>query len=131
MVMRVFSGKVHMCDVGHPAGFRDLEGRHLATGDIVALFTGTGASAVSYGLTVVVRDQFTSYSDGTVIEKTEPGECFVMGIKSVDLTLPDEGSEEDDPAASLYWKVWKVKDHTDVIEGEHWKAYGFSFRDAA
>lgn len=36
-----------------------------------------------------------------------------MGIKDANMTE---------------WKVIKVKDHSDCIDGEHWKAFGISYR---
>lgn len=116
-VTYVMSGKCRLCTTGHPAGFRDLEGKPLFTGDIVAIFTDGGDGAKeAHSLTAVVRDQFASFSDGTFIARDEPGDCFVMGIKSVPM---------DDPG---HWRVWKLKDHRDVIPGEHWTAYGFSYQ---
>ena len=39
-----------------------------------------------------------------------------MGIKDVDLSTED-------------WRVEIVKKYTDVIDGEHWKEFGFNYKD--
>lgn len=113
----VLSGKCRLCTIGFDAKVKDWAGKPLFTGDIVAVFTERGDGVENFsGLTAVVRDEFTSYSDGTVVPRADVGDCYVMGIKSVPLDAPGE------------WRVAKVKDHRDVIPGEHWTAYGFSYQ---
>ena len=114
-MMLVYSGKCRLCETGKAVGFRDMEGKELSTGDIVAIWSERGPSPV---LTVVVSDQFESFSDGSHEENESP-EYFVMGLKSVNLA--------DEPG---YWRVFKLKDHADVIDGEHWSAWGFSFKSS-
>jgi hypothetical protein len=65
---------------------------------------------------VVIRDEYRSFSGGAHLPVDEPGDPFVMGIKSV--PLEDTGE----------WRVLKVKDFSDVVPGEHWREYGFSYQ---
>lgn len=71
------------------------------------------------GLSVVVSDMYESYADGTHSVVNQPGVCFVMGIRNIDFMGED----------SENWMVKKVKSHKDVIDGEHWTAYGFNYKD--
>ncbi len=118
--MHVYSGNCRLCDVGVGTGFKDLGGKPLNTGDIVVTFTENDLG-VQYlgGLTVVVSDQYQSYSDGTHRLKDGEPEFFVMGIRSVDL---------DEAGA---WKVQKLKGFESVVAGENWPDYGFRFAVAA
>jgi hypothetical protein len=99
MAFAVYSGKVRLCAVGVPVQATDYADKPLFTGDIVCIDTPSSHSRPT--LTVVVAD-----GDGP----------FVMGIKSVPMDAPGE------------WNIWKLKDHRDVVDGEHWKAWGFNFK---
>lgn len=116
----VYSGDCRLCDVGHETGFRDCNGNNLRTGDIVITYIvdQVGFSNLG-GLTVVVSDQYQSYSDGTHKEKEGELEFFVMGIKCIDVN--EDGS----------WRVMRVKEYEFAIDGEHWRDYGFSFQASA
>jgi hypothetical protein len=117
-MMYVYSGECRLCDVGVYSGFSDAAGIPLSTGDIVLTYTENemGCRFVG-GLSVVVSDQYTTFSGGRHEIKNGDVEFFVMGVRGVDLiNAPGE------------WKVHLVKSHEDVINGEHWKDYGFSFR---
>lgn len=117
--MYIYSGKCRFCTVGLPTGIYDARGELLFTGDIVLIYSANELE-VSYlpdSLTVVIDKQYTSYSDGTHIPVDGPTKPFVMGIASVDLASDPE------------WFCIKVKDHKDVVHGEHWRAYGFNFRE--
>lgn len=112
--MFVYSGDCRLGTVGDVTPFSDMFGNALFVGDIVITLTDNHMTGQ---LTAVVSDEFTSYSNGTHKIKEGPVEPFVMGIKSVDLATPGT------------WSVMKLKDHSDVISGEHWQAYGFNFRN--
>ena len=115
--MYVYSGDVRLCKVGADTEFRDLHNNLLRTGDIVVSWCRDGHTVT--GLSVVVRDEFNCYFGQEPIPLDEPGEPFVMGLKTANITEPDtEG----------FWQVMRVKRAEDVIDGEHWKDYGFSFR---
>ena len=124
--LRVFSGKCCLCDVGHEVNAKDYMGEPIHTGDIVMIWHGEYIDTESEcwypagGLTVVVNDQYSSVGDGrTIIHREKEGQPdpFVMGIK---------GCGFNDPS----WQVHIVKKHSDVIDGEHWPAYGFSYQKA-
>lgn len=113
-MLYLYSGKCRLGTVGQPTRFVDASGNSLFVGDIVVV-TDDDFGIIS--LTAVVSDEFTTYSNGLHIIKDGPVEHFVMGIKGVDLDSPGT------------WTVRKVKDHSDVISGEHWESYGFSYKD--
>lgn len=126
-VLAVFSGKCLMALCGTDTGFKDMRGQPLLTGDIVCIFTvreyaqdgETWAEMYPNGLTAVVSDEWTSYSDGTHQRKDGSPEFFVMGIKNVPLDGPG------------VWRVMKVKGHEDVVSGEHWRSFGFNYAPAS
>jgi hypothetical protein len=114
----VYSGECRLCTVGIPTGLSDVLGRLLHTGDIVLTYKEGEDGVEFFGdLTVVVCNQYNSYTDGTHVLLDGPMEFFAMGIRVVPIN--DTGS----------WKVRKVKSFEDVIDGEHWKAYGFNYRN--
>lgn len=123
-VLAVFSGDCLQAICGISTGFKDMRGSELRTGDIVCVFTvreygqdgERWAEMPPDGLTAVVSDEWTTYTDGSFRRKDGAPEFFVMGIKSVPL---------DEPGV---WRVMKVKDYEDVVAGEHWRAYGFNYR---
>lgn len=122
-MLRVFSGDYCKCDVGIPYNFKDRYGAdiELHTGDIVLLWSadyeGTDYETQTFhGMTVIVSDQYTCYSDCEVVENIDAVQPFVMGIKDVDLSNDS-------------WRVELVKKYTDVVDGEHWRDYGFNYRD--
>lgn len=114
--LRVYSGQVEHGVCGTPAGFKDHLGNDLFVGDIVMV------ASVDYrwndrspicdmcGLSVVVEDRPSN------VGRTEDTGPFVMGLYSADL---DKG-----------WHIKRVKSWEDVIPGEHWKAYGFNYKEA-
>lgn len=120
--LKVFSGECCQCDVGIPVGHEDMHGNPLHTGDIVQLWSGDyiGTDLEQWTptdhLTCVVSDQYQSYTSGRIEEKDNP-RPFVMGIKDAGFGSPE-------------WKVRIVKSHADVIQGEHWTAFGFRFDTA-
>lgn len=122
-MLRVFSGKSCLCDVGIEWNGYDRWGNKLQlhTGDIVLLWNVCHADTdfeqhIFQGTTAVVANQYTSYTDGEVVVNKESLQVFVMGIKDVDLSTED-------------WRVEIVKKYTDVIDGEHWKEFGFNYKD--
>jgi len=114
----VLCGECREGNVGEATNLCDTNGSPLYVGDIVCLATkdSFGISCF-YGISVVVSDRWTTYSNGTHEEKLGLITHFVMGIKDVDFMADD--SE---------WYVKKVKSHSDVISGEHWIDYGFSYQ---
>lgn len=124
MSVQIFSGSCCLCDIGVPINEMDIFGRELFTGDIVQIWHGDYLGTdleqwlPSAGLTAVVSNQYQSFSDGSIKMSESPLEFFVMGIKGAFI--------RKDPS----WKVCIVKSHTDVIEGEKWINYGFSYKKA-
>ena len=120
--LRVFSGKCCMCDVGIPVGATSTYGYpiEIHTGDIVIVWHGDyiGTDLETWStcatLTAVVSDDYQSFSDGTIklLDTEEP--AFPMGIKGCGFLHPE-------------WRVQVVKKYSDVIPGEHWPQYGFSY----
>ena len=124
----VFSGECLVAVCGLPTGFRDMCGYELFTGDIVVVFTvreyGDDRESLDYlpsGLTAVVSDEWVTTrellsGERTYRRKEGAPEFFVMGIKNVPMDEPGQ------------WRVMRVKEWSDVIEGERWPAYGFSYQ---
>lgn len=119
--MQVWSGKCCLCDVGLPSGLKDFAtDEELHTGDIVVMYAVYWPDTDSEswnccGLSAIVANQYTTYTTGVIEENPLPVQPFCMGLKSVEFQ-------------SDVWKLQLVKKHTDVIEGEHWPAYGFSYK---
>ncbi len=120
----VYSGECNMGRVGDPVGENDANGKPLYVGDIVQLVEGRciGTDIESWmpldRLTAIVSDQFVTYQDDIMELKEGDPEYFCMGIKSCGIDNPK-------------WQIWIVKSHRDVIEGEHWPNFGFSYRRSA
>lgn len=111
-LMKVYSGKVELGTCGVETSLVDCAGNVLRVGDIVASFTEDEFGVNNFnGLTVVVEDR------PALTGRTENEGPFVMGIKNVDFMHEDSK-----------WHVRRLKAWEDVIDGEHWKDFGFSFR---
>ena len=119
--LKVHSGECCLCDVGIPTGFQDQGGKPLHTGDIVLVYhvqhpgTDNEYWADTGNLSAVVSDQYQSFSGGNVQVNNRNPEPFVMGIKSAGFNDPE-------------WAIVRLKAFSDVVDGEHWTAYGFNYR---
>lgn len=114
--MFVYSGKCRICDCGIPTGKVDQTGKSLFTGDIAISFAKDEGGFCGLGsLTVVVLDQYQTYTDGTHVLLSEKSDPYIMGLRKV-LWDSDE------------WGILKVKSYKDVIEHESWKEYGFNYK---
>lgn len=121
-IIKVWSGNCCLCDVGIPVNAKSTWGDpiELHTGDIIILWRGDylGTDLEQWmpcsDLTVVVADQYQSFSDGSISILSKNPEPFPMGIKKCGFDSPE-------------WKIQVVKKYSDVVDGEHWPAYGFSF----
>jgi hypothetical protein len=82
-------------DLGTPSPFKDEEGHELYVGDVVEISRKEGTNDVKH-LTFVCLD--------------ENGKFFVMGI--YDRCNSDAGVIDEK------WRVRKVRNHTDVLDGE-------------
>jgi hypothetical protein len=122
--LAVFSGDCLAGVCGEAVGFNDMAGEPLHVGDIVQTFTVIDRKdgdcewldMMGDKLTVVVSDEWESFSDGSLVRKPDHDGFYVMGIKSIPMDEPGN------------WRVRLVKSHKDVIEGERWPAYGFNYR---
>ena len=114
--MYVYSGDCREGFCGDTTPLKDYWDGPLYVGDIVVIYKEDSSPD---GLTVVVSDKYESFSDGTYkIKPKDDVVYFIMGIKG-SCTKPDlEG-----------WIILKVKDHSDVVNGEHWKDYGFNYKE--
>lgn len=119
--LKVFSGECCFCDVGIDAGHKDVAGKPLHTGDIVLVYFGDyiGTDVEEWrpcgGLTAIVAGQYQSYQDGSIELRSATPRPFAMGIK-------DAGFDSE------HWQIHRVKAFADVVEGEHWPEFGFSYR---
>ena len=110
--MRIYSGECESGLCGGATDLRDSGGNPLFIGDIVikAVHEASGSLAF-YGLSVVVEDR------PNLVGREEDLGPFVMGLRSVDINIDD------------YWYIERVKSFSDCINGEHWRDFGFSYRD--
>lgn len=107
--MYIYSGNYRMGTVGTKTDIKDIDDNNLSIGDIVILFRENYSPN---DLTVIVDDSFISYSDGTHVKRDGKHTSFAMGIKNAE------------PGT---WMIRKVKSYKDVVDGEHWKNYGFRY----
>lgn len=116
------SGKCRLAKCGIETSLFDMHGNVCHTGDIVLLWSRwehddpENGFQNSHGLTAIVEDRYTTYSNGE-IKIDKEGEPFVMGIKTIDLNNQN------------IWAVEIVKKYSDCINGEHWKNYGFNYTE--
>lgn len=121
-ILKVWSGKCCLCDVGIAVAANSTWGDpvQIHTGDIVMLWHGDyiGTDLESWTpskeLTAVVANQYQSFSNGAIELLDSNPQAFAMGIK-------DCGFDH------LEWRVQVVKKFSDVIDGERWPEYGFSY----
>lgn len=120
-MLAIYSENYCMCDIGRKTGEVDMHGQELFTGDIVQLWHGNYIGTdreewmPSDGLTAIVANQYISYSDGVVKLLDKNAKPFTMGISAVGISDRE-------------WHVSLVKSHSEVVEGERFKAYGFNYR---
>ena len=96
----------------------DVSGQVLFVGDIVITSTIDKMGICSNnGLTVVVSDRYKTFSDGTHEEKENDIKYYIMGIKNIDIMQKSD------------WIVKRVKSNEDVINGEHWRDFGFNYKE--
>jgi hypothetical protein len=123
--MYIYSGECRLCEVGLKTNLIDDVGNALYTGDIVVAYTITKDTGIVgfYNLTAVVANHYDNFCGLPPVEciDANKSDAFVMGIKNSDIREP----LEDYP--DTVWRVKKLKSYTDVIEGEHWKEWGFHY----
>jgi hypothetical protein len=109
----IYSGQCRLCEVGRETAILDHKEEKLYTGDIVIIWTEANCY-IPKNLTVVVSHDYENIHgcEPKFIKKDMP---FVMGIKNAKVG-PGE------------WWIAKVKSYKDVIDGEHWKEFGFSYK---
>ena len=118
--MYIYSGTCRMGNCGEKTKLTDIAGKELYVGDIVLVLVMDEMRACdSYRLSAIVSDRWETYNDKIYKEKEGDVEYFVMGIKSIDFM--DKDSDK--------WLVKKVKDWSDCVDGEHWREFGFSYRE--
>ena len=115
--MYVYSGKCRLCECGLKTDLKSIEDEPLRTGDIVISYTMNELGVFEYlgGLTIVVCNQWQTYSDNTHKIIDANAKAFIMGIKKV--TLGER------------WHVSRVKKFKDVIDGESWTEFGFNYKN--
>jgi hypothetical protein len=87
--MFVYSGKCRICDCGIPTGKVDQTGKSLFTGDIAISFAKDEGGFCGLGsLTVVVLDQYQTYTDG------DSDEWGILKVKSYKDVIEHESWKE-------------------------------------
>ena len=109
--MNVYSGECEHGKCGTITPLKDNAGETLCVGDIVMVSSQNIVGGPwHHGLSVVVENR-----PGLTGGAPAPA-FFVMGIVSVDI-----GKDEQ-------WIITRAKRWNEVVEGEHWKSYGFNYR---
>lgn len=126
MKLGVFSGQCLLGVCGDETDLIDYRGDSLSIGDIVLVSYAEhkGVTHSAY-LSVIVNDKYTTYSDDTISENTE-FKNFIMGIAKV--TKDELAVENEEGELCSGWVIEKVKGFADVVDGEHWKGYGFNYK---
>lgn len=115
--MFILSGDSVQGRCGKETNLKDRLGKSLFVGDIVALFYKDNLGLDQFqGLTAIVDDEYTTYSDGSIIINQNP-KAFVMGLKDCDIMLKN-----------CEWSVERVKSYKKVVDGESWHNYGFNYK---
>ena len=107
--MYIYSGNCRLGTIGTETDLKDVYGENLFIGDIVILFREDTTPDI---LTAIVNDSFISYSDDSHVKKNGQSKSFAIGIKN---------------ASPGQWSIKKVKIYKDVVDGEHWKDFGFRY----
>lgn len=104
-----------MGNCGTPTKYKDFNGFAIDVGDILTVWNEE--MPVDH-LTAMVDSSYTTYTNGEIVlnvEETNP--LFVMGIKS----CCEDGEFLD------RWNCLIVKKWNDIVDGEHWKDFGFRY----
>jgi hypothetical protein len=105
----------------------DDSGSALSTGDIVMTYTISKTFGVAdiASLSVVTANHYANFQgiDPVKLPKEEQSKPFVMGIASCDIKEPEEDYPE------TVWRVRRLKKFEDVIDGERWREWGFSYKE--
>lgn len=126
-MLGVFSGDCLIGKVGEPTIFKDFIGEDLFIGDIILCFHyDYNLGCTSYYMTVLCSNDYINYSNGVVVQKpdNEIEEPFILGIKEGNMAIENEEGE-----LLSGWILQKIKDHRDIVDGEHWKGYGINYRN--
>jgi hypothetical protein len=116
--MFILSGNSVKGRCGRETNLKDRNGKPLFIGDIVALFYRGNLRLERFeGLTVVVDDEYTSYSDGTTVVTNQNPQAFIMGIASCNIM-----------SENCEWSVERVKSYKRVVDMENWLNYGFNYK---
>jgi hypothetical protein len=126
MKLGIFSGECLIGICGDKTELFDYQQKELYIGDIVLVsYVERNLGTHSSYLSVIVNDKYTTFTND-VIEENKIFQNFVMGIAKV--TEKDLSREDDEGELTEGWLIEKLKDHSDVIDGEHWKNYGFNYK---
>jgi hypothetical protein len=110
----IYSGQCRLCEIGRETSILTNKEEKLYTGDIVMIMTKDNNYAPHH-LTAVCADDWENVQGNEPVYKGK-SHAFIMGIK--DSCIKNKGED---------WYIYRVKSYKDVVDGEHWKAYGFSY----
>lgn len=128
--MKIYSGKCLYCECGERTPFVDMSEERLYTGDIVIMFVEDehGMTHPPDGLSAIVSNKYTTYTDGK-IELNETGsQPFVMGIANCVMEKTDGAETVFRSGENRVWRVMRVKSWRDVVSGENWTEWGFNYK---
>jgi hypothetical protein len=126
MKLGIFSGECLIGKCGDKTDLFDYQQKELHIGDIVIVsYVEYNLGRHSSYLSVIVNDKYTTYIDGE-IKENKIFKNFVMGIAMI--TKKDLSRENSEGELTEGWLITKVKDYSDVIDGERWNNYGFNYK---
>ena len=133
--MYIYSGKVRACETGLPTPFIDAHEKPIFTGDIVAVYHEGYEGRWEIGddhFVVALAFNCTCYHGQEPIENEEKETPFIMGYKGCTPRKEPENTETVliSDISSLIWHLIKVKSFEDVVDGEHWKEFGFNYSNS-
>jgi hypothetical protein len=116
--MFILSGNSVKGRCGRETNLKDRLGKSLFVGDIVLLFHKDNFGLDRFrGMTAVVDNEYTSYSDGSIVVSNQNPQAFIMGIASCDIM-----------SENCEWSVERVKSYKRVVDMENWDQYGFNYK---
>lgn len=128
-MLGIFSGNYLLGICGTETELYDYKNEKLFIGDIVLVqYNEYNLGSHSAYMSVIVGDKYETYTDSTIIEKDMSND-FVMGIKESSVTKKDLAHENEEGELMSGWVIEKIKSYEDVIDGEHWKDFGFNYKN--
>jgi len=112
----------------------DVYEKPIFTGDIIAVYHEGYDGRWEIGsdhFVVALAFHYENFHGRDPVEKLEKETPFIMGYGGCTPRKEPENSETAmvSSTSDLVWHLVKVKGYQDVVHGEHWKEFGFNYRE--